>query len=166
MALKMNLPSSPRALISIAVVILALSVVAHSFLSLPGQANLSSVPSRFTVNGRAFQITYVATNETEREAGLMNRKITDTTTMLFVFPGPGIYSFWMYGTNSSLDIMWLSVAGSAGRVVYLVNGAPSCYLTVGCPFYTPSSPANYVVEAKAGFAGDNGVGVGTAVQFG
>lgn len=162
----MNLPRTPRALVSIALLILALSLAAYAYLSVPGQAKLSSVPTHFTVNGRTFLFTYVATNQSGREAGLMNRRITDTTTMLFVFPAPGIYPFWMYDTNSSLDIMWLNVTGSVGRVVYLLAGAPTCSVTIVCPTYTPTATANYVIEAKAGFAETNGVTLGTAVQLG
>ena len=131
----------------------------------PGQANLNSVPSHFVVGGRTFDITYVATNESAWKSGLMNRKITNTTTMLFVFPRSDIYPFWMYDTNSSLDMIWVNATGNAGRVVFLVTGAPSCYLPVGCPVYTPSAVANYVIEAKAGFARANGVVIGTLIQF-
>jgi uncharacterized membrane protein (UPF0127 family) len=162
----MNLPLSLKALVAIALAILLAGAIGYSILSTPGNASISPLPSTFTVNGKTFQITYVATDQSEREAGLMNRKITDTTTMLFVFPESGIYPFWMYDTNSSLDILWLSVTGSAGRVVYLVTGAPSCYLPIGCPNYTPSAAANYVIEAKAGFARENDVGVGTEIHFG
>lgn len=156
---------NPVALIAIAVVVLALSASVYALLAAPGQTEQQHVPSRFAINGRTFDITYAATDQSELQAGLMNRKITDTTTMLFVFPEPGIYPFWMYDTNSSLDIIWLNVAGGTGSVVYLVADAPSCYLAVGCPVYTPSAAANYVIEAKAGFAGENGVIVGTVVQF-
>ncbi|MDV3293241.1 MAG: DUF192 domain-containing protein [Nitrososphaerales archaeon] len=162
----MKLPRSPRALVSTALLILALALAAYAFLSVPGPANLSSVPTHFTVNGKTFPFTYLATNQSEREAGLMNRKITDTTTMLFVFPETGVYSFWMYGTNSSLDIVWLDVTGSVGRVVYLLAGAPTCSVTFGCPTYTPTATANYVIEARAGFAETNGVTLGTTVQLG
>jgi uncharacterized membrane protein (UPF0127 family) len=162
----MNLRPSLKATVSIVIVILVLSTAAYILLSSTGRANLSSVPSHFTVNGRTFTITYVATNESGREAGLMNRKVTDTTTMLFIFPSTGIYPFWMFNVNSSLDIMWLNVTGNAGRVVYLVTNVPGCSLGLGCPNYTPTSAANYVIEAKGGFAKANSVSVGTNVQFG
>jgi len=165
-ALRTNLRPSPRVTISITIVILLLAAAAYVFLSAPGQANPFSVPSHFTVNGRTFAITYVATNETEWRAGLMDKKITDTTTMLFIFPRFGVYPFWMYHVNSSLDIIWLNVTGNVGSVVYLVSDVPGCSLTIGCPNYDPSSAANYVIEAKAGFARANNMSVGTKIQFG
>lgn len=155
-----------KALVTVVLAILLAGAIGYSILSAPGNASISPLPSTFTVNGKTFQITYVATDQSEWEAGLMNRKITASTTMLFIFPEPGIYPFWMYDTNSSLDILWLNVAGSTGKMVYIVAGAPSCYLPIGCPNYTPSAAANYVIEAKAGFAGENGVSVGTVIQFG
>lgn len=154
----------PRVLIFIVVAALLTSaglVVVPS----SGRVQNSSIPSHFTVGGKTFSFTYVATNTSAREEGLMNRKITGTTTMLFVFPKPGIYSFWMYHTNSSLDIIWVSASGNLGTVVYLVTGAQSCFLAVGCPSYTPTAAANYVIEASAGFAASNNVNPGTTIQF-
>ena len=161
----MSFVRSPRALVSTALVVALALAAGYALLNVPGRANVTSVPSRFTVNGRTFPITYVATSDSERQTGLMNKEITNATTMLFIFPSSGVYSFWMYDTNSSLDIMWINATGSMGKVVYIVPGAPSCYLAFTCQRYTPSSPANYVLEARAGFAAANGIATGTEVQF-
>lgn len=152
-------------MILIVVVVLLISAGAYAVLPAPGKAEPQSTPQTFTVNGRTFVFTYVATSSSQREAGLMNRKITNSTTMLFVFPDSGIHSFWMYDTNSSLDMIWVNASGGSGTVVYMVSGVPSCFLPVGCPVYTPTAAANYVIEAAAGFAAANNVKVGTTVQF-
>jgi uncharacterized membrane protein (UPF0127 family) len=123
------------------------------------------VPSVFTVNGRTYAFTYTATTEAERETGLMNRKITNTTTMLFAFPAFGTWTFWMYDTNTSLDIIWLNATGDFAKVVYLVTSAAPCYNSSACARYTPAADANYVIEARAGFAAANGIAVGTAVEL-
>jgi uncharacterized membrane protein (UPF0127 family) len=123
------------------------------------------LPTSFTANGRTFSITYTASTESEREHGLMNTKITNTTVMLFAWPKAGTYSFWMYQTNSSLDIIWVNATGSTGKVVYEALGAPPCYNSASCAVYTPTSPANYVFEAKAGFAEANGLQMGTVLNF-
>ncbi|MDG6909808.1 MAG: DUF192 domain-containing protein [Nitrososphaerota archaeon] len=125
-----------------------------------------SVPSAFTVNGKTYTFTYSATTPAERQTGLMNKMITDATTMLFAFPSFGRWSFWMYDTNTSLDMLWLNATGNSARVVFMVTSAPPCYDSAACAVYTPSSPANFVIEAKAGFAAANGVAVGTAVTLG
>jgi uncharacterized membrane protein (UPF0127 family) len=129
------------------------------------QSVSGSVPSRFTVGGKTFNFTYVATTESERQRGLMNRSITASTTMLFVFPSSGYYSFWMFDTNTSLDMIWVNANGNAGTVVYIVKGAASCYVQTRCPNYTPNQAANFVIEAKAGFADTYGIGVGSAITL-
>ncbi len=121
----------------------------------------------FSVDGRTFKLTYVATNQSMLQKGLMNTKVTSDTTMLFVFPDAGYYSFWMFGVNSSLDMMWVdAVAGSnVGKVVYLALDSPPCLVSVVCQSYQPTARANFVIEAKAGFAAANGIGLGSTVVF-
>ncbi len=161
----MNFRLSTRAIVAIAVIVVVLIGGTYVLLGSAGQVSLKSVPSKFTANGKTFDITYVATNETEWEAGLMNKKVTSNTTMLFVFPSSAVYPFWMYHVNSSLDIVWLDVTGSEGNVVYLAASVPGCFLPIGCPNYTPTSAANYVIEAQGGFCSLNDIGVGTQIRF-
>lgn len=137
----------------------------YVILSSQTRAYVGSTPAKFTVNGRTYGFTYVATNEADQEAGLMNKKITNTTFMLFVFSQSEVYPFWMYHVNSSLDIIWIDVTGTSGRVVYIASDVPGCPGPI-CPNYTPSSIANYVIEAQGGFSSANGMGVGTTITFG
>ncbi len=133
-------------------------------LSLAPGSVTSPVPTSFTVNGKTYTFTYVATTQAEREAGLMNKKVTNTTTMLFAFPSYGAWQFWMFDTNTSLDMVWVN--GGSGQVVYVVTTAQPCFDSSSCAVYTPTSSANYVIEAKAGFAATNGIVEGTTIQFG
>ena len=156
-----------RYFILIAMTGLVLIAAAYAFVALNDTGTVTSpVPSSFTVNGKTYAFTYTATNNDQRSAGLMNRKIENTTTMLFDFPSPGTYRFWMYDTNTSLDMIWINASGSSGTVVYVYSDAQPCYSQITCPTFGPSSPANYVIEAKAGFAEANGIQVGTQVRFG
>jgi uncharacterized protein len=125
----------------------------------------SALPSKFTANGKTFQITDFATTNDQRAKGLMNRTVSNTTFMLFVFPQRGEYSFYMLDTNTSLDMIWVDATGDAGQVVYVVTSAQPCFTPSSCQVYTPTSPSNYVLEAKAGFANTNGIAVGTSIQF-
>ena len=125
-----------------------------------------TVPSSFTVDGRTYKFSYTATTKAQWEAGLMNRAITNATTMLFAFPTSSLWTFWMYDTNASLDIIWLDASGGSAKVVYLVTSAPPCFDQTICARYAPSSSANFAIEAKAGFAAANGITVGTEVEFG
>lgn len=159
----MSFLRNPRNLIAVGILALLLAVAAYVGLGLSGSVT-SPVPSVFTVGGRTYAFTYIATDDAQREAGLMNRQVTNVTTMLFVFPSMGIYQFWMYHTNTSLDMIWINATGSTGRVVYAYADAPPCH-SDSCPTYGPSSPANYVIEAKAGFVQANGIKNGTQIQF-
>jgi uncharacterized membrane protein (UPF0127 family) len=158
-----------RLLIMVAVLIPLLLVAASVLLydSTPIASSPNAHYTSFSVDGKTFKLTYLATNETTLKKGLMGTKVTDGTTMLFVFPTADYYSFWMFGVNSSLDIMWVYVppGSSAGSFVYLALGAPPCHVSVLCTSYDPTARANFVIEAKAGFAAANGIKVGTPVSL-
>jgi len=152
--------------IVVVVVIAVLAIYAYVLLSsVPGSVT-GPVPSSFTVDGKTFVFNYTATTQPEREAGLMNKRVTASTTMLFAFPSFGEWQFWMYDTNTSLDMIWVNATGNSGHVVYLVTSAQPCYNSGSCTVYTPTASANYVIEAKAGFTASNGVSLGTSIQFG
>jgi uncharacterized membrane protein (UPF0127 family) len=154
------------AALAVALVYLSAYVWVHYYVPNAAAENQTYL---YRVNGRDFSIHLVATDAASWEKGLMNTNITNSTMMVFVFPVPGIYSFWMENTTSNLDMMWLNVSGGSGTVVYLVRNATSC---VGKSLawcqdntYTPTAEANYVIEAKAGFAQANNVTVGTKVEL-
>jgi len=156
-----------RTLIVLAALIIPLVVVAsYGILTQPNESGNASVGyTSFTVGGRSFHLTYLAENESARQRGLMDTKVTNSTTELFVFPTSDYYSFWMYDVNSTLDIIWISAAGGTGQVVYLVRSVPGCAVSVLCPNYQPTAKANLVLEAKGGFANANSITVGTTISF-
>jgi uncharacterized membrane protein (UPF0127 family) len=161
------LPSSERIILIAAVVVVAVLVVyaIYDLTSVPGTVT-TSVPTSFKVNGRTYTFTYIATTQPERESGMMNKHVTNSTTMLFAFPYSSQWQFWMYNTNTSLDMVWVNANGNAGRVVYVVTAAQPCYDSGSCKIYTPPASANFVIEAKTGFASANGIMNGTTIQFG
>jgi uncharacterized membrane protein (UPF0127 family) len=153
--------------IAIVVIIIGTLLLVYTIyesMNVPGSVT-SQVPSEFTVNGRTYAFTYVATTQSERQAGLMNKKVTYSTTELFAFPYFGEWQFWMYDTNTSLDMIWVNATGDTGRVVYIVTSAQPCYIASACTVYTPTAPANFVIEARAGFVAANGILTGTQIQF-
>jgi len=152
------------AVAAVAAIVIIAAYEVYSLSTPPGPVT-SPVPTGFTVGGKTYVFNFTATNQSEREAGLMDRKVTAATTMLFAFPSKGLWSFWMYDTNTSLDMIWLNAAGDSASVVYLVTSAPPCYDSSKCTVYTPISAANYVIEAKAGFAAANDIGIGTVIRF-
>ncbi|HEV2390361.1 MAG TPA: DUF192 domain-containing protein [Nitrososphaerales archaeon] len=158
-----------RLLIMVAVLVPLLLLAAGVLVydSTPVASSPNAHFNSFTVGGKTFRLTYLATNESALEKGLMGVKVTPTTTELFVFPSAGYYPFWMYGVNSSLDIMWVYAlpGASSGTFVYLALDSPPCHISVVCTTYQPTARANYVIEAKAGFAGANGIDLGTPVTL-
>ena len=158
-----------RLLILVVVLIPIVFVAANVLLydSAPTPPSSPSHYTSFSVGGKTFKLTYLATNASARAKGLMDTEVTNDTTMLFVFTNASYYSFWMFDTNSSLDIMWVYAppGSDAGTFVYLALDAPTCQVSVLCTTYTPTAKANLVIEAQGGFAAANGIEVGTPVSF-
>jgi uncharacterized membrane protein (UPF0127 family) len=157
-------------LLVLVVVLIPVLVIAGSLLlydSTPIASSPNAHYTSFSVGDKTFKLTYVATNQSELEKGLMDTKVTNDTTMLFVFPNADYYQFWMFDVNSSLDIMWVDVpvGNNSGSFVYLALDAPPCYVSVDCTTYQPTARADFVIEAQAGFAVANGIGVGTPVTL-
>jgi uncharacterized membrane protein (UPF0127 family) len=157
-------------LLILVIVLVPLLLIAGSILlfdSTPIASSSNIHYTGFSVGSKTFKLTYLATNQSMLQRGLMNTKVTSDTTMLFVFPNPDYYPFWMFGVNSSLDIIWVDAAAGSnvGKVVYLALDSPPCQVSVVCQSYQPSAKADFVIEAKAGFATANGVGLGTTVVF-
>lgn len=153
------------AAVTIPLILLAAAVLLVD--SAPVASSPNAHFTSFSVGGKTYRFTYVATNQTELQKGLGGVKVTDSTTELFVFPTTDYYTFWMFGVNSSLDIMWVYTppGSNTGTFVYLALDSPPCHSSVLCPNYDPTAKANYVIEAKAGFAAANGIKVGTPVTI-
>lgn len=111
------------------------------------------------IGGKKF-VTEIADTDATRQLGLSNRpSLPATSAMLFVFPAPSNWGFWMKDTLIPLDMFWLD---GSGRVVYLQqNVATSTYPAIFAP--PASSPALYVIEANAGTAAKVGVTVGSVI---
>ena len=158
-----------RLLIMVAVLVplllLAAGILVYDSTPIASSPNVHY--TSFTVGGKTFELTYLATNQSALAKGLMGVKVTADTTELFVFPTAAYYPFWMFGVNSSLDIMWVYTlpGASSGSFVYLALDAPPCHVSVVCTSYQPTARADYVIEAKAGFAAANGIEVGTPVTL-
>jgi uncharacterized membrane protein (UPF0127 family) len=96
--------------------------------------------------------------------GLGGREsLPDDRGMLFVFPQPGRFTFWMKDMLIPIDMIWIS---DRGQVVDIHTAEPE----PGVPDqqlkrYTPNGEAKYVLEVRAGLAADKGVQVGDEAQI-
>ncbi|MFH0828078.1 MAG: DUF192 domain-containing protein [Candidatus Omnitrophota bacterium] len=90
----------------------------------------------------------IADSEGSRARGLMFRKkLPEKSGMFFIFPGDGVYSFWMKNTFIPLDIIWMD---KDFKVVHIKSFIPPCR-SFNCPSYNPGFEARYVLEVNAGF---------------
>lgn len=145
----------PRLIALIAALIVLTALLAYT------QLMARQTPTYFVAGGERFNFTYVATTQQEQMQGLMNKTIYPNTTMLFIFDPPGDYPFWMYNTESPLDIIWLL----NGKVVYVQYNASTCgsYSQCANETYDPYNIANMVIETKAGFATRHDIVVGSEI---
>lgn len=79
--------------------------------------------------------------------------------MLFVFADSATRQFWMKNTLIPLDMIWMD---ENGKVIHVETARP-CN-DDPCPSYGPQDPARYVLETNAGWAWENGVGVGAQLM--
>ncbi len=102
----------------------------------------------------------VADTKSSRELGLSGRLMMGRHEgMLFVFPVPGRYGFWMKDMNFPLDIIWINQNGIVVEVER--NADPSSYPKT----FMNSSPASYVLELSAGEAEKQGVYIGSKIKM-
>jgi uncharacterized membrane protein (UPF0127 family) len=105
----------------------------------------------------------LALTPSEQEQGLSGRtELKENTGMLFVFPQPGKYGFWMKDMNFPIDMIWL---GEDFRVVYIKkNASPLLYPEVYGPGPNDAN-AEYVLEVVNGFSDKNNLKVGDSAIF-
>ncbi|HEY4508905.1 MAG TPA: DUF192 domain-containing protein [Candidatus Paceibacterota bacterium] len=111
------------------------------------------------MGGKTFSIEVARTNS-ERAKGLSGHlPLLDDQGMLFVFPKPDKYGFWMKDMNFSIDIIWID---ANFKIVHIENSLPpETYPKV---FY-PETPALYVLEVSNGEVEKLSLKVGDAVKF-
>ncbi|WP_404926505.1 DUF192 domain-containing protein [Mesorhizobium sp. ORM16] len=98
---------------------------------------------------RSFSVE-IADTSAELDAGLMFREeMADDHGMLFVFEEPRNLSFWMKNTPMPLDLIFV---GQDGRVRAIKQGMPQSEAMI-----SPSEPARFVLELKAGTAARSGI---------
>lgn len=108
-------------------------------------------------------VAELATTEAERQRGLVHRAaLAPDRGMLFFFPTPGIHGFWMSQTLIPLDILWLD---AERRVVSISAETPPCPSGGSCPIYSPSAPAQFVLELASGEAARRNLQLGDQLDW-
>jgi uncharacterized membrane protein (UPF0127 family) len=127
-------------------------------LALSGQSRLPRARAVFP-DGTAVSLE-VADTEPVRERGLMFREhLAPNEGMVFVFPEPGYYPFWMKNTLIPLDMIFI---GADGRIVNIAERAVPLSTA---PIYS-SDVAMAVLEVNGGTAARLGIKAGDTVVYG
>ena len=117
------------------------------------------------VGDTEFPVELALTPE-QQVRGLSGREtLVPGTGMLFVYQRDGQYTFWMKEMHFPLDIVWI---GPECQVVDLTLDAPQPepgQTLDQLPRYSPSVPAQYVLEINAGESPAAGIESGDSVEF-
>ncbi len=138
---------------------LPLQSVSRSSSLIKEEATSPGLMGVVLINGATFQVTLAQTPE-EQARGLGNiSSMPANAGMLFIFPTPDKYGFWMKDTLIPLDMIWLD---EEKRIVYIEKEVkPESYPKI----YTPSAPALYVLEINAGLVDKNNIKPGQILEF-
>jgi uncharacterized membrane protein (UPF0127 family) len=139
-------------------------VVYTDLVSLSADLGAPRLPSsRVYLPGEDFIEAELATTEEDRQRGLMHRaELPNDRGMLFFFPSPGQHGFWMSETLIPLDIIWLD---ASRRIVSISADAEPCPSGASCPVYSPSTPAQFVLELAAGEAARRNIQTGDRLDW-
>lgn len=104
----------------------------------------------------------IAQTETEVQKGLSDRvSLAADKGMLFIFKKPDYYRFWMPNMNFPIDIIWID----QNKIVGIHESVSNQFDPKNPKFYTPSQPADRVLEVNAGFAQKNKIKTSDQINF-
>lgn len=114
------------------------------------------------LGGESFIMQVVDTEQTRVQGLGGTAPLAKNVGMLFVFPKPDRYSFWMKEMKYAIDIIWLA----DGRIVeiaprVLPPETPTSFL----PLYAPRLAADRVLEVSAGTAERLNLKIGDIVEM-
>lgn len=128
------------------------------------------LPTNVVRIGSAVFNVELATSSLAQARGLSYREsLAENAGMLFIFPTPGVKTFWMKDMNFSIDMIWIGPGSGGGDQVlgFAENaapqpGAPLWQLTI----YPSPDGTDKVLEVNAGTVAKDNIHIGDAVQVG
>lgn len=143
------------------VVCLRLSADGLQMTADSSRLTVDRLPAQVCFHEQCLAVEIADTNE-ERMRGLQARELLpEGEGMLFIFPAPGVYHFWMKDTLISLDMIFLD---EDRRIVGIERDVPPCQEDP-CPQYGPAQKSLYVLEANAGYAARHDLKIGDEAIF-
>lgn len=119
-------------------------------------------PAVIAPDGSVIEVE-VAADQMRRARGLMFRsELAENRGMIFIFPEPGVETFWMKNTIIPLDMIWLD---EDLEVVWIERDVPPCDADP-CPSHgSESIVSKFVLELAAGGAERYGIVKGSVLQL-
>ncbi len=153
-------PASPKKFspaIAIAILVLLMAVVLRVHSSWKAERQ---VLAEITLKGKTFTVEVADTNQ-KREKGLGDRdRLEDGHGMYFPFDTAQYWVFWMKDMRFPIDIIWIR----EGKIVDIDASVPVA-ASEKLETYSPSEPADTVLELNAGTAADLGLVPGDALTI-
>lgn len=87
--------------------------------------------------------------------------LADDRGMLFIFPSPDRYAFWMKNMRIPIDIIWID---KDKRIVDIRARVPPCGEV--CESMVPAKEALYVLELSSGSVDDRNIKIGDVISIG
>jgi hypothetical protein len=113
------------------------------------------------VGDRTFTIE-IADTAAKQSLGLGKRDVLSPERgMYFPFKEPHFLAFWMKDMRFPIDMVWIA----DGRVVDIDERVPVEPKGKPLPTYSPSVPADAVLELNAGMAEEAGIDIGDEVRL-
>ena len=104
--------------------------------------------------------SFVVDRDDLRQKGLGGRDgLEDDEGMIFIFPEPGPYGFWMKDMHFAIDMIWIDNEKKVAGI--LSDISPDSYPDI----FVPPRPIVYVLELTAGGAEKFGIATGTQLVF-
>lgn len=129
----------------------------------PSAFTQGQITTPYVTIGSAKIFVEIAKDDVALRKGLSGREsLGPDQGMLFIFPKPDRYRFWMPDMRFPIDIIWI---GADKKVAAITPDVPPESNPASPHFYRPPKPAQYVLEVKTGFAKNKNVKTGDAVIF-
>lgn len=143
--------------------ILMLTIIGTLFINQAVFCEISS-PQKIPVTLKNYTFTAeLATDSISRAQGLSNHvALNKHQAMLFIYPEPGIYNYWMPNMNYPLDILWFD---QNKKLIYIKENLPPCKSRADCPIYGPATASQYVLEIPANLSKELQLQLGETINF-
>lgn len=104
----------------------------------------------------------LARTSLEQQRGLSGRATLDPNKgMLFIFTRADYYKFWMPDMQFPIDIIWIN----DNTVVDISANVSNAFDPINPTYYSPRTPAQYVLEVNSGFAAVHSINIGDSVEL-